>query len=70
MIKKLFLIALKYPNEVTCISLTKDNEPQICNLSDGMPKNSIIQTSVDLYRQEITEVIMMGVIIRESGMEF
>lgn len=56
-IKKLFLIALKYPNEVTCISLAKDNEPQICNLSDGMPKNSIIQTSVDLYRQEITEVL-------------
>lgn len=56
-IKKLFLIALKHPDEVTCISLTKNNEPQICNLSEGMPENSIIQASVDLYRQEVTEVL-------------
>lgn len=54
-VKKLFLIAMKYADEVTCISLTKDDVPQICNLSDGMPKNSIIQASIDLYRQEITE---------------
>lgn len=56
-IKKLFLIALKHPDEVTCISLAKDNAPQISNLSEGMPKNSIIQASVDLYRQEVTEVL-------------
>ena len=56
-IKKLFLIALKYPTEVTCISLSRDKEPQICNLSDGMPENSIIQTSIDLYKQEVTEVL-------------
>ena len=56
-IKKLFLIALKYPDEVTCISLSKNNEPQICNLSEGIPENSIIQASVDLYRQEVTEVL-------------
>lgn len=56
-IKKLYLIALKYPNEVACISLSKDKDPQICNLSDGMPDNSIIQTSIDLYRQEVTEVL-------------
>ena len=56
-IKKLFLIALKHPGEVTCISLAKGKEPQICNLSDGMPENSIIQASIDLYKQEITEVL-------------
>ena len=56
-IKKLFLIALKHPDEVTCISLTKGNEPQICNLSEGMPGNSIIQASVDLYKQEVMGVL-------------
>ena len=56
-IKKLFLIALQHPDEVTCISFTKDNKPQISNLSEGMPENSIIQTSIDLYRQEVTEVL-------------
>lgn len=56
-IKKLFLIALKHPGEVTCISFTKDDEPRICSLSEGMPENSIIQTSIDLYRQEIEEVL-------------
>lgn len=56
-IKKLFLVALKYPNVVTCISLSKEKEPIVYNLSDGMPENSIIQASIDLYRQEITEVL-------------
>lgn len=56
-IKKLFLIALQHPGEVTCISLAKGKEPQISNLSDGMPENSIIQASVDLYKQEVTEVL-------------
>lgn len=56
-VKKLFLIALKHPNEVTCISLAKNSEPQVCNLSEGIPKNSIIQASVNLYRQEVTEVL-------------
>lgn len=46
-----------YPDEVTCISLAKGKEPQICNLSDGMPENSIIQASIDLYKQEVTEVL-------------
>lgn len=56
-IKKLFLIALEHPNEVACISLSKHKEPIVCNLSEGMPENSIIQASIDLYRQEITEVL-------------
>lgn len=56
-IKKLFLIALKYPGEVACISLNKGKEPQIYNLSEGMPENSIIQASIDLYNQEVLEVL-------------
>ena len=56
-IKKLFLIALKHPGEVTCISLTKDKEPQICNLSEGMPENSIIQVSINLYKQEAADLL-------------
>lgn len=54
-IKKMYLIALKHPDAVTCISLSHDQEPFICNLHDGMPNNSIIQTSVKLYEQEIDE---------------
>lgn len=56
-VKKLFLIALQHPDKVTCISLGKDNPPLLYNLSDGMPDNSIIQASVDLYKQEIAEVL-------------
>ena len=56
-IKKLFLIALKHPGEVACISLAKGKEPQICDLSEGMPENSIIQASIDLYKQEVAEVV-------------
>lgn len=56
-IKKLLLVALKYPDEVTCISLSKSKKPIVCNLTDGMPENSIIQTSIDLYKEEITEVL-------------
>lgn len=52
-VKQLFLIALLHPGEVTCISLKKDEMPEITDLSEGIPKNSIIQTSVDLYEQEI-----------------
>ena len=54
-IKKMYLIALKQPEAVTCISLSKGQEPLICNLYDGMPDNSIIQTSIKLYEQEIDE---------------
>lgn len=54
-IKKLYLIALQHPGKVTCISFGKSAEPKIYNLSEGMPENSIIQTSVELYRQEVAE---------------
>lgn len=52
-IKKLVLIALQNPNLVSCRSLGKDKEPQIFDLHDGMPDNSIIDTSIRLYEEEI-----------------
>lgn len=54
-IKKLALIAKKKPGLVTCISLSKDKKPKIHDLSDGMPDNSIIDTSIALYEEEIEE---------------
>lgn len=56
-IKKLLLIALKKEHAVSCISLNKRQDIQICDLHDGMPENSIIDTSVQLYEQEIEEVL-------------
>lgn len=56
-IKKLFLIAQKKENTVTCISLNKGEKATICDLHDGMPDNSIIDTSIQLYEQEIAEVL-------------
>lgn len=56
-IKKMYLIALKKAGAVSCISLNKGNEAQMCDLHDGMPENSIIDTSVRLYEQEIEEVL-------------
>lgn len=56
-IKKLYLIALKKAGLVSCISLDKGREAQICDLHDGMPENSIIDTSIQLYEQEIEEVL-------------
>lgn len=54
-IKKLVLIAKKNSGLVTCISLSKDKKPEIHDLSDGMPDNSIIDTSIALYDEEIEE---------------
>lgn len=56
-IKKLYLIALKKASSVSCISLNKGQAAQICDLHDGMPENSIIDTSIRLYEQEIEEVL-------------
>ena len=58
-IKKLCLIAMKNPGLVSCISLNKDKRQPIhvCDLHDGMPENSIIDTSIRLYEQEIEEVL-------------
>lgn len=56
-IKKLCLIALKRPGLVNCISLNKKKQISVCDLHDGMPENSIIDTSIRLYEQEIEEVL-------------
>lgn len=56
-VKKLYLIAKKQKGLVTCISLEKKGEcePCVCDLHDGIPNNSIIDTSIELYDEEITE---------------
>ncbi len=56
-VKKLALIARKHKGLVTCISLGKDRNqmPAVCDLHDGIPDNAIIDTSVKLYDEEITE---------------
>lgn len=56
-IKKLYLIALKKKGLVSCISLNKGEMAQICDLHDGMPENTIIDTSICLYEQELEEVL-------------
>lgn len=56
-IKKLLLIALKKANTVSCISLNKGEDVKVCDLHDGMPDNSIIDTSIQLYEQELEEVL-------------
>ena len=55
-IKKLALLAMRKKEFITCISLKKDGEkPYVSDLHDGMPDNSIIDTSIQLYEQEIEE---------------
>ncbi len=56
-IKKLYLIALRQSNSVSCISLSKEQEAQVYDLLDGMPENSIIDTSIRLYEEEIEEAL-------------
>ena len=56
-IKKLALIAMNNPGFVTCVSLNKNEEPEIHDLNHGMPKNSIIDTSISLYEQAIEEAL-------------
>ena len=56
-IKKLYLIAMKQKSLVTCVSLKEDGNYIYGDLYDGMPDNSIIDVSIDLYKQEIDEVL-------------
>lgn len=56
-IKKLYLNALKRKRSIPCISLSKDKGIQYFDLLDGMPENSIINESVRLYEEEISEVL-------------
>lgn len=52
-IKKLVLIAMQNPGLVSCLSLGKDRDPKLFDLHSGMPDNSIIDTSIQLYEEEI-----------------
>ena len=52
-IKKLALIAMNRPGLVKCISMNKGEKPVVTDLHDGMPDNSIIDTSIKLYEQEV-----------------
>lgn len=52
-IKKLALIAKSNPGLVSCVSLSKNEAPSIYDLSEGMPDNSIIDASIDLYEKEL-----------------
>ena len=52
-IKKLAILAMDHPDFITCISLNKNGQPDICDLSGGMPENSIIDTSIKIYDEEI-----------------
>ena len=54
-IKKLALIAMRSPEYVSCISLKKDGIPEISDLHDGMPDNSIFDAAIHLYDMEIEE---------------
>ena len=56
-IKILYLLAMLEQGMVNCISLENTGNNFNCDLFDGMPPNSIINTSVNLYRQEIDEVL-------------
>ena len=51
-IKKFLLLARKYQNPISILSFT-DESIERYNLLDGMPENSIIQESIDLYEEEV-----------------
>lgn len=54
-IKKLYLIALQNEMDIPVISFQNDPELSIVidNLKEGMPKNQIIDESIELYTQEL-----------------
>lgn len=54
-IKKLAILAINKPHFISCLSLSKMSEPVLCDMHDGMPNNSIVDTSIELYEQEIME---------------
>lgn len=56
-IKKLYLNALKRKASIPCISLSKEMGIQYFDMLEGMPENSIINESVRLYEEEISEVL-------------
>lgn len=56
-IKKLYLIAMKRKGLVTCVALQEDGNHFIGDLNNGMPENAIVDVSIELYKQEIDEVL-------------
>lgn len=52
-IKKLYLLSKADPEEVSVLSLKEGKAPCILNMKDGMPKNLIIDASVQLYEEEV-----------------
>lgn len=56
-IKKLYLNALKRKRSIPCISMNTNHHIQYFDLLEGMPENSIINESVRLYEEEISEVL-------------
>ena len=55
--KKLYRIALKKAGTVSCISMNKGQAPKVYDLYERMPKNSIIDTSIRHYEEEIEGVL-------------
>lgn len=56
-IKKLYLNALKRKMSIPCISMSGAEGICYYDLAEGMPENSIINESVRLYEEEISEVL-------------
>ena len=58
-IKKLYLLARKHEVSIPVLSLAEGEKPFYQNMLDGMPDNSIIDTSVKLYEEEV-DLAMRG----------
>ena len=58
-IKKMYLLARENEESLPVLSLAEGKEPLFQNMKDGMPENSIIDTSVKLYEEEV-ELAMNG----------
>lgn len=52
-IKKIYLLAKREGGSVPVLSFDGEDSPRYMNMQDGMPENSIIQESVDLYQDEV-----------------
>ena len=54
-IKKLYLISQEKKTSIPVLSM-EDGKSEIYDLLDGMPENSIIKESINLYQEEINLV--------------
>ena len=52
-IKKIYLLAKREGGSVPVLSFDGEDSSRYMNMQDGMPENSIIQESVDLYQDEV-----------------